>query len=145
MGAINLPLTQVKIQIGGILVAEECVAEACFSYPPSPAYQKWLILWNELLGKDGKDNNIGNKLHTPVLDLNCQIIHTQLSQAVLQTPKERSIVPMILQEWKLALVEKEIASISELDALMLELQQLETRQDVLMGGWGNVLIAGKKI
>lgn len=108
---------------GRIVCEEACNAVTC-CYPPSLAFQKYRQLLLDLAVKKGLDFNLGDKIYSYFYDLKLKNIFVNFIQPVFQTKREKLLMPLLVKEAKNNFVSNHLASESEIDQLLKELEKI---------------------
>jgi SAM-dependent methyltransferase len=118
---------------GGTLVCEDGDFTTPFCEPDSPAYQRCFELYRAAGDRRGLDFRIGPKLYRLFLDAGMPVPEVALAQPVFVRGEEKRLPEWTLLECAPALLDADLATRKELDALAAELASLARDETALFG------------
>ena len=120
------------LRSGGVLVVEDIDFSGSFCHPPSPAFERYQQLYREVVRKRGADADIGPKLHSlltqaGLLDVKIDLVHPFHLDG---EAKEMALVTLV--NIADAVIAEGLATASELDAVIDELDKYTRRTDTIL-------------
>ncbi len=111
------------LKSSGHIICEEASNAVTCCYPPSPTFQKHRQLLRSLGEKKGFDFNLGEKIYSYFRDLNLQNIFVNFVQPILQTKRQKLIIPLLVTEVKNNYINNQLVTENEIDQLLKELYE----------------------
>jgi hypothetical protein len=118
---------------GGTVVVEDIDYSGIFSYPRSPALERCIALYRQVVGRRGGDPEIGLRLRELFLGAGLSNVEHQLVQPVLHAGEAKFIHSLTTQSIADALVADRIATREEIDTLTAELDAFAHDPSTLLG------------
>ncbi|RUR15888.1 class I SAM-dependent methyltransferase [Legionella sp. km535] len=110
---------------GGIIICEEpSIFDSTFCYPPSKAYEQFTQWVRACFAKNNRDYEVAHRLEQEFESCHLSVTHHSLYQPLLRTAQEKLIYSMALNDLMPQLIDMQIASQEEIDALSHELINL---------------------
>ena len=101
-------------------------------YPSSYAFERYVELVTELKKRQGADATIGSRLQTLLRKANFAHIQVQVVQPTFLNTEGKRIPSLSLENSSDLLLDEQLTTASELQALLFELKTYETREDTLI-------------
>jgi ubiquinone/menaquinone biosynthesis C-methylase UbiE len=117
---------------GGFLVSEEAANAVTCCYPPSPVFQKHRQLLQALSEKKNLDFSFGEKIYSSFRELQLKNISVNFIQPILQTRRQKRLIPLLYQEVGVHYIQNGLASQAEIDALLVELSAFIENDEYLV-------------
>ena len=117
----------------GKLAIEDIDFSGHFTYPTSPAFDRYHELYCTVVRRNGGDPDIGPRLPTLVKECGFDDVQVSIVQPMALTGETKLITPITLQNIAPAVLEQQLASKEELEELTQELYDLAADQTTLAG------------
>ena len=143
--AALLAKTFQTLKSGGMLLLEEMDLSNFQCFPYCFAFDRFVELYNELSIKKGYDPNIGSKLIFLLQKTGFENIRVQQTAPSFFGKNEKKIASVTLESISAELLEKQLISHSELQALLYELKAFESKENTLISHPGVYQVTGYKI
>jgi ubiquinone/menaquinone biosynthesis C-methylase UbiE len=118
---------------GGTIVVEDIDHSGVFGYPPSPAIDRYVQLYNEVVRRRGADPEIGPRLPGLFREVGLADPRVTLAQPVMTTGDGKRITQITLENIRPAVVAAGLATDAEIFALMAELDTFTEDPETLVG------------
>ncbi len=119
---------------GGVMALEETMMSRCLGYPDLTALNQ-AMQWLDSCAKNmGLDFDFGRKLYSMVRELPCTNTKLTLCQPVIEKRDEKQLFPMLVYECKDKLVETGIASATEVDQVIAEIEHYCQQSQTFFSG-----------
>lgn len=134
------------LKAGGIFAYESSNMQQSnyFSTPYHPVIERWHSYGPKMFEEYGCHLTFAyNEAYPLFQKLGCERINMRVNQAVLASPREKSVYRLGLMSSSATLLDREIMSKEEINAMKNELLELEN-SDTITGFYHNLLISGIK-
>ncbi len=102
---------------------EDVEFAAHFCYPPCPAFDRYVSLYEDLVHQKGADANIGPRLVQMLMDAGLEEVDVQVVQPTFLRGPGKLMAPVTMEHIREAAVQAGLTSPSEVDALVAELDR----------------------
>lgn len=138
---------QALLKPGGTLVSEELNfdKDGHFSHPHEPLVDIYHQIVLENSKKANLPLNIANDLYAMFRNNNFANIRTKTNQPIFITPEEKSLYRLSLISMQHAIISNNLYTKEKLLKLVENFKLVEENQELLIGGYRNLLISGTKI
>ena len=133
------------LKSGGMILMEELDLSGFQCFPYCFAFDRFVELYNELSIKKGFDPNIGSKLMFLLQKSGFNNIRVQQTAPSFFGKNEKKIASVTLESIAPELLEEQLISPSELQALLYELKTFENKENTLISLPGVYQVTGFKI
>ena len=106
---------------GGLIVVEDIDFTGHYSYPDSPALERYVALYTEAVRRRGGDPNIGARLPVLLLDTGFSQVGVNVVQPVGLSGTVKRINPITMESIAQSVLDLELASQAEVDRIIAEL------------------------
>lgn len=114
-----------QLKPGGALVAEDIDFDGHFAYPPSPAFDRYLVLYKEAVTQLGGDPCIGPKLLGYFQDTGLKHIEQEVVLPTFHSGPGKTLARLALIGIQSKLLDLGLATSDEIDQLLAELEAFE--------------------
>lgn len=121
-----------SLKTGGMAMVEDMDFSNYYCYPNCYAFDRYLELFIEIKKRQGTDANIGNKLFSLFQQAGFQKVKVQLIPPTFLNLNHKPIASLTLENSSDILLQEELTTSTELQALLFELKAFENRQDTLI-------------
>lgn len=111
----------------GYLVCDEYTLSNCYSEPPSIIFNQAMELMIDLGKWSGSDFDIGHRLSRLLPE--AKHVHTEISQPIATTNKEKRLLEMGLREREPVLLAAKLITKHDLDQLLIDLRQFTDKPE----------------
>jgi ubiquinone/menaquinone biosynthesis C-methylase UbiE len=118
----------------GVLVVEDIDFRGHFSYPESPALQRYVELYTESARRKGGDANIGPRLPALLAESGLENVQVNLLQPVAMAGELKLIAPITMENIAHTLVADGLASQTEIQRIVEELYEYARAPGTLVSG-----------
>ena len=116
-----------------LIVVEDIDHSGVFGYPPSPAIQQYVRLYNEVVRRRGADPEIGPRLPGLFREIGLPDPRVTLAQPVFTTGDGKRVNQITLDNIRPAVVAAGLATDAETIALIVELDSFTDDPETLVG------------
>lgn len=106
---------------GGVVVVEDIQFTGHFSYPASPAFDRYVRLYQDVVRHKGGDSNIGPRLLGMFLDAGLIDVELEVIQPTYREGSGKKIASVTMEHIRGSLVAAGLASDEEIDAIVAEI------------------------
>ncbi len=117
---------------GGVVVVEDVEFAGHFSFPPCPAFERYVNLYQQVVRRRGGDPNIGPRLPGLLLDAGLERVRMEVVQPVFRTGPGKRFTQITLDHIRQAVVAAGLASDAELTSTVAELDSFASNPRTLM-------------
>ena len=121
-----------SLKPGGWVMIEDMNLSNCYCYPNSYAFERYVELVTELEERMGTDANISSEFGVMLRNANFERIQVKAAQPTFLQNGSKRIPSLLLENIFDLLLAEQLATVSELQALLLELRTFENRLDTLI-------------
>lgn len=121
------------LQPGGKVAVEDIDFTGHFTYPASPAFDRYHDLYCTVVRKNGGDPDIGPRLPALVKECGFGDVHLKIVQPMALTGETKLITPITLQAIAAGVIAKQLATREEIDELTEQLFDLAEDETTLAG------------
>jgi ubiquinone/menaquinone biosynthesis C-methylase UbiE len=108
---------------GGWVIVEDIEFAAHFSYPPCPAFSRYVDLYQQAVKHKGADPNIGPRLVSLFLDSGLDDVHVEIVQPAFRSGPGKRIAAITMEHIQDAVVQEGLASAQEVEGIVADLDQ----------------------
>jgi len=106
---------------GGVVVVEDIQFAGHFAYPPCPAFDRYVTLYQEVAQRNGGDANIGPRLLGMFLDAGLAEVDLEVIQPTYRQGPGKQIASVTMEHIREAVVAAGLAGAREISAIVSEL------------------------
>ncbi len=121
-----------SLKKGGWVMIEDINLSNCHCYPNSYAFERYVELVTELNKRLGINASTGSQFGAMLRNANFEHIQVQATQPTFLQNGSKRILSLSLENAFDPLLTEQLATVSELQALLLELKTFENRLDTLI-------------
>lgn len=121
------------LRLGGKLAIEDIDFGGHFTYPQSPAFDRYHELYCTVVRRNGGDPDIGPRLPGLVKECGFDDIHVNIVQPMALTGETKLITPITLENIAAAVIEQQLATREEIEELTQRLYDLAADDTTLAG------------
>ena len=118
---------------GGAIVVEDIDHSGVFCYPPSPAFARYVHLYNEVVRRRGADPEIGPRLPGLFREIGLPDPRVTLAQPVFTTGDGKRVPQITLDNIRAAVVAAGLATDAEIVELIAEMDAFADDPETLVG------------
>lgn len=118
---------------GGVVVVEDVDFQSCFSWPPSPAVDRYAELYRDAAERLGADPLIGPKLVGMFLDAELRDVNFEAIQPLFHEGNGKLMPQVTMEHIRERVVSEGLASHEEISGIVEELDRLRLNPRSLMG------------
>lgn len=119
-----LQLLANHLTASGKIIIEEPTMSTAFCYPENKAYDQSRLLLKRLFELKGLDHEIGKRLQEMVLKIGLNIVFRKLAQPLLETPDEKRLLSLLVEESAEAYCAYNLVNELELQEVIKELKKI---------------------
>jgi SAM-dependent methyltransferase len=108
---------------GGLVIVEDTDFTACVSYPPCPAYERWVALYRETVRRRGGNADIGPMLPSLLFDAGVQDVGVAMHQPCALDGDVKVMSPLTLERITDSVVSEGVATAHEVAKIGAELAE----------------------
>ncbi len=120
------------LQPGGVLAVEDIDFRGYFAHPPSPALDRYVELYQQVVRRKGADPDIGPKLYALLLDADLDEVGVSLVHLVFAKGEGKRINPITLEAIAPSVIAEGLATQAEVDTLLGDLDRIASDERTLM-------------
>jgi ubiquinone/menaquinone biosynthesis C-methylase UbiE len=120
------------VKRNGVVIVEDLDHSALFAYPPCPAVDRYVALYNEVARRRGGDPEIGPKLSGMLRRAGLDDVQLRLTQPVFMAGAPKRINQITLEAVQDAIVAAGITTTDEIDAITTELEAFTEDPDTII-------------
>jgi SAM-dependent methyltransferase len=130
---------------GGTVVVEDIDFAGHFCYPDSPAFERYVELYSEVVRRNGGDACIGRRLPNLFLDVGLEDVQLEVVVPTYRTGEGKRITPITMAHIAGPVVEAGLASAAEVEQIVAEMEAFAASPRTLLSMsrvfqvWGRVL------
>ncbi len=121
-----------SLKTGGFAMIEDLDISNYNCFPSCYAFDRYVELYTEIKQQQGADASIGNKLYTLFQQTNFKNINIQLVPPTFLNNRGRNIASLTLENIASSLLEQQLTTPTELQALLFELKSFEDQKHSLI-------------
>jgi len=129
---------------GGKVVIEDVDFDLHIAEPSAPAFARYLRLYTSAVKKRGGDPYMGRRLYALALEAGLERVRPTVQVSVFAEGAPKRISSLTLDGARAAILGEKLATESELNALLAELEELENNPRSLISIAGTYQIVGLK-
>jgi 2-polyprenyl-3-methyl-5-hydroxy-6-metoxy-1,4-benzoquinol methylase len=118
---------------GGVLIVEDIDFTGSFCYPPSPAYQRYVELYQLVVRRRKGDPDIGPKLPGLLVQAGLQSVHSSLVQQFHTDQEEKALCHSTLVNIADAVLAEALIEPGELEQIVADLDRFTNDPTTVMG------------
>lgn len=108
---------------GGVVILEDTDFTACVSYPPCPAYERWVALYRETVRRRGGNADIGPMLPSMLFDAGVKDVGVAMHQPCALDGDVKLMSPLTLDRIGESVVTEGVATAAEVAEIGAELAE----------------------
>lgn len=132
------------VRSGGIVAVEDIEFAGHFCYPKSPAFDKYIELYQQVVRNKGGDSEIGVKLPGMFNQAGFREVKFNLVQPAFKSGEGKLIAAITLEKIRDAVLERGLSSPDKIDAVIAELKKLAQNPDTIISLPRIFQVLGKK-